>query len=96
MKKLACLFLATALLLFTAACGNEEKSETVSKASTEAEHTHSYTDWAVEREPTCSRTGQKVRRCKCGHREMLLVSKEPHNFVAGNCTGCGISDPSLE
>ena len=95
MKKTLCLLLAAILLCISlTACG--EKKETESKTSTEAKHSHAYTEWVIEREPTCSQTGQKVRRCKCGSREMLLVPKEPHNYVAGACTGCGDPDMSLE
>ena len=97
MKKFICLLLATSLLCgFMVGCGKEEKKETDSKVSSEPAHAHTYSEWAVEREPTCSHTGQKARRCKCGNREMLLIPKEPHNFVAGTCTGCGKPDPSLE
>ena len=52
-------------------------------------HTHSYGDWKIEKEATCTETGRKYRECECGNRQYEDIPALQHNYVDGVCTVCG-------
>ena len=57
-------------------------------------HTHEYGEWTIEREPTCTREGERVRTCQsCQEKEYETIEKLPHEFVNGVCAVCGEEDP---
>lgn len=62
-------------------CGAIEE-RTVSKLG------HSYGNWNVTKEATCT-TGTKKRVCsRCGHEEIETIPAH-HTFIAGGCDKCG-------
>ena len=53
-------------------------------------HKHSFGDWFYSTEPTCSKTGEKYRECKCGERETVAVAPlGVHKLENNICTMCG-------
>ncbi len=57
-------------------------------------HEHSYSDWKVETEATCTAEGKKIRTCECGETESETIEKKAHQIVAVSpiaptCTGAG-------
>ena len=51
---------------------------------------HSFSEWAVSKESTCTNAGEESRKCeKCNLVEKHETEKLSHNFVEGNCQGCG-------
>lgn len=66
MKKLIPLFIIFILTWVLVSCGG---------------HTHSFGQWEVTREPTCSAEGEKQRMCECGEKEVLSISKTSHSSV---------------
>ena len=91
MKKMKIFILAAALavcgLMTLAAC--ETPDDTV--------HTHSFGEWEVVTEPTCTEEGKLERTCSCGEKETSSISALGHgkemtvreNEVAATCTESG-------
>lgn len=49
-------------------------------------HTHSFGEWMVTTEPTCTESGIKARECDCGVTERAEVPAAGHNWDAGTIT----------
>ena len=58
-------------------------------------HVHKYTEYVVEKEPTCTEKGKKTRNCVDGDSPQEEVIQElGHNYENGVCTRCGEPDPN--
>ena len=60
------------------------------------EHTHTYSDWVVTTEATCTAQGEETRTCSvCGATETRPVEKKAHDLFhveeASTCTVAGVS-----
>ena len=43
---------------------------------------HTYGEWIIDRDSTCTATGEKHRVCsKCNHIETAIIEKKPHNYI---------------
>lgn len=43
---------------------------------------HTYGEWIIDRDSTCTATGEKHRVCsKCNHIETARIEKKPHNYI---------------
>lgn len=49
-------------------------------------HIHSFCEWMVITEPTCTEIGIKVRECDCGVTERVEVPATGHNWDSGKIT----------
>ena len=49
-------------------------------------HIHSFCEWTVITEPTCTEIGTKVRECDCGVTERVEVPATGHNWDSGKIT----------
>ena len=49
-------------------------------------HIHSFCEWMVITEPTCTEIGTKVRECDCGVTERAEVPATGHNWDSGKIT----------
>lgn len=53
-------------------------------------HTHSYGDWVITKQATCTEPGERQKKCSC---EDIITETTPargHNFGTGNiCLDCG-------
>ena len=54
-----------------------------------AEHTHSFGDWVVTKEATCTDPGEQTRSCDCGYSETQVIPAKGHDYVNGVCANCG-------
>ena len=54
-----------------------------------AEHTHSFGDWVVTKEATCTEPGEQTRSCDCGYSETQVIPAKGHDYVNGVCANCG-------
>ena len=57
-------------------------------------HEHSYSDWSVKTEATCSSEGEETRECECGETETRAIEKKEHRIIATSpiaptCTNAG-------
>lgn len=52
------------------------------------ESTHTYGEWIVKDEPTCTLAGSRERECRCGYKETKSISALGHDIVNGNCLRC--------
>ena len=60
------------------------------------EHTHTYSDWVVITEPTCTAEGEETRTCSvCGEKETRPIEKKAHDLnnvkIDSTCTVAGVS-----
>ena len=56
-------------------------SNTTPKKSESTEnHTHSWSEWITEKDPTCTSNGIKYRTCECGEIEDISFAALEHNF----------------
>ena len=51
-------------------------------------HEHSFGEWTVTTEPTCTEKGEETRSCECGETETREVEALGHDFVNGECSRC--------
>jgi hypothetical protein len=56
---------------------NKNTSESTASSTTE-QHIHSFGNWTVVKEPTCTEKGQKERVCVCGQKESQTISAKGH------------------
>ncbi|HIR64933.1 MAG TPA: S-layer homology domain-containing protein [Candidatus Faecousia faecigallinarum] len=60
---------------------------------TVSEHTHRWSDWQVETQPSCTQDGVQTRHCPCGETEQAAISATGHRLadtvVAPSCTEKG-------
>ena len=61
---------------------------------TQIEHTHSFGDWQITKEATCTETGTEMRTCECGYFEERELAALGHDYVDGKCSRCGETDPN--
>ena len=53
------------------------------------EHVHSFGEWVVTKEATCTEDGEQTRTCACGYSETQVIPATGHNYVNGVCANCG-------
>ena len=53
-----------------------------------AAHEHSFGEWTVTREATCTEDGSRERVCECGEKETEVIAALGHDFVNGECSRC--------
>lgn len=51
-------------------------------------HTHSYGEWTVTQEPTCTEKGLRICSCSCGDTKEEEIPTIDHNYVDYICTMC--------
>lgn len=73
MKKLFLALLSLLLLSLLVACGS-------STVSDDGAHTHSYGEWMVTVEPTCTAYGTQVRSCSCGREDTQKIAMRAHAY----------------
>ena len=74
--------------IFCTVCGKRLKTESLGS------HTHSFGDWSVEIEPTCTKGGIMSRSCRCGAREEKAIKVLDHTFgdwITVKEAECGIA-----
>lgn len=89
-KKLLVLLLALTVVFCLAACNKEEPEETEPTLNPgDANCDHSWTDWNVTKENTCTKNGKRERACEtCGKQEVEELLAFGHAFYAGVCSTC--------
>lgn len=93
---LALLVLSLSLLL--CACGNETSTETKAVA-TSADHVHSFGEWNMVTQATCTSKGFKERTCsECGYKATQELTATQHKYgnwitqKAATCTVNGVRE----
>ena len=99
------------VLVFASCGGNGTATDTGSDTGTESappslgddteigngeEHTHSYGEWVITKEPTCTEAGEKKQECFCGDIKTEEVFAIRHTYENGYCTVCGQQKPLYE
>lgn len=101
--KVASLFLSLMMLL--CACGEDETQTTgtgdeiVNSATTSAHHVHSFGEWNMVTQATCTSKGFKERTCsECGYKETQELTATQHRYgnwitqKAATCTVNGVRE----
>ena len=92
-----CFLTACALLLTALLSGCGVKSGSSGKATDIPEetvtevpvHAHTFGEWNITKEPTCTEPGEWERSCPCGQVEREVLPARGHDFVDRVCTRCG-------
>ena len=81
MKKIALLILCITILMCLVACnqGNNQNPT--------PEHTHSFGEWSVSKNATCTEDGIKVRYCDCGEKQSENIPLKGHTKVVLEAIG---------
>ena len=85
----------------------EEVSSQISEQDYSSAHKHSYGEWVVEIEPTCTDSGIRFRECYiCGQRQYSNLAPLGHDFVFDyqasdyisvyHCSRCGLIEERYE
>ena len=60
-------------------------------------HEHTFGEWIVTTQPTCTEPGEKTRTCTgCGEVETMVIDATGHHYKDGKCTDCGAADPGYQ
>ena len=60
-------------------------------------HEHTFGEWIVTTQPTCTEPGEKTRTCTgCGEVETMVIDATGHHYKDGKCTDCGEKDPNYQ
>ena len=59
-------------------------------------HEHSFGEWKVLEDATCTEAGSEERTCDCGEKESRAIPANGHDYVDGVCTLCGKVIPPSE
>ena len=60
-------------------------------------HEHTFGEWIVTTQPTCTEPGEKTRTCTgCGEVETMVIDATGHHYKDGKCTVCGETDPNYK
>ena len=60
-------------------------------------HEHTFGEWIVTTQPTCTEPGEKTRTCTgCGEVETMVIDATGHHYKDGKCTNCGAADPGYQ
>ena len=92
MKRWLNLLLMLCLLVTLCACRAGSAAASSGTPDSNAVHTHSYGAWTMVAAPTCTRDGNEMAACACGHNTTRLIEAKGHSFVdwtivkAGTCT----------
>ena len=60
------------------------------------QHTHSFGEWTVVKDASCTNTGLRARYCTCGEKQEEIIPQTAHSFgewtlvKAANCTNTGL------
>ena len=80
MKKVALLILCFTILICLVACNNQQPENPT------PEHTHSFGEWEITKNPTCTEDGIKARFCDCGEQQNVGIPSEGHTKVVLEAT----------
>lgn len=75
----------------TGTTGEGTESSTGGNGEPTEPHTHSYGQWTVTTQPTCTQPGSRSRSCACGEKQTEEVAATGHSYVNGVCSVCGKS-----
>ena len=92
MKKITFLTVFAAIFLLLCSCDLSHGEK-----QTESEHTHSYGDWVVISEATCTSEGKKRGACSCGDMLTEMIPMTEHVILrdlglSPTCTEQGLSE----
>ena len=60
-------------------------------------HEHTFGEWIVTTQPTCTEPGEKTRTCTgCGEVETMVIDATGHHYKDGKCTDCGAAGPGYQ
>ena len=60
-------------------------------------HEHTFGEWIVTTQPTCTEPGEKTRTCTgCGEVETMVIDATGLHYKDGKCTDCGAADPGYQ
>lgn len=90
-----CLVLLTFTLIFTA-CDSGNDTKPNAPETDPPTHTHTYGEWIISTEATCTSDGLRMHICECGEKETAVIPAA-HNYKNGVCSKCsrGLIDITL-
>ncbi len=93
---LICAVLALVTIFAMSGCG-EEDNPPASSSSTQESHQHTYGEWNVTKQPTCTEKGSQEKACSCGDKvdEEIPATGHTEETVAGKeatCTEAGLTE----
>lgn len=94
MKRYLIIIIIITCLLALISCERQDGQN-----SGDAEHTHSYSEWSVKTNPTCTEDGERIRTCGCGKVKTEPILAVGHSVVYDSsrnpdCTTSGLTQGS--
>ena len=75
-------------------CSNCKKI--VTEGTTIPLEEHTYGEWVIDKEATCTEKGSRYKECLCGDKETEEIEATGHSYENGKCTACEELDPNVE
>jgi len=74
--------------------GNAEENSS-ENSSPNISHTHTYGEWNIIKEATCTEMGRKEKKCSCGNIVTEAIPVK-HTYENGRCSKCDRKEPASE
>ena len=80
----------------TSVATDQETTQSGAPDNQETSHIHTFDEWEITKEATCTTEGSKERYCSCGEKQTATIAQKEHTYVNGVCSVCNSNNSQNE